>query len=270
MNLNYVLRRLAYVLLPDKLLHALKKLYYPYLLRSLHESREPDLEVVRRLVGAGDSVIDVGANIGVYTVHLSEQVGPSGHVYSIEPFPITCDILNSNVKKLELSNVSVLNLAISDHEGMVYMEVPTSPLGYPNLYRARISALATEVGGVAVQARTLDGLITEIPEKQWALIKCDVEGHELECLKGAPSTVQGIRPAWLIEISTDPDYKGSKASEIFRLLEQQGYGAHWFDGMHLNERRPGDKSVNYWFLLPHHLQKLRESGLSIQQAAPRV
>jgi hypothetical protein len=74
-------------------------------------------------------------------------------------------------------------------------------------------------------------------------------------------------PAWLIEISTDPDQVDSKASQIFQLLGQHGYWAHWFDGERLNKRRPGDRTLNYWFLTPEHLETLRRSGMSVRDDA---
>jgi len=85
-------------LLPEPALHRLKRVYYPYLLALLPDSwQERDTSVIRHLVRAGDSVLDIGASFGGYTRFLSTLVGPSGHVYSFEPNPTVCEYLSHNV-----------------------------------------------------------------------------------------------------------------------------------------------------------------------------
>src|SRR5205085_124602 len=71
-------KRLALRFLPDRVLQKLKKIHYAKALRAASELGEPDLKVVRHLVGPGSHVIDVGANFGVYTKFLAELVQPSG------------------------------------------------------------------------------------------------------------------------------------------------------------------------------------------------
>ena len=82
--------------LPDSLLTILKKIHYARIVRQISESDEPDLIVLRHLIEKGQCTADLGANIGVYSKYLSEYVGPSGRVISVEPVPLTYDILCSN------------------------------------------------------------------------------------------------------------------------------------------------------------------------------
>ena len=101
---------------------------------------------------------------------------------------------------------------------------------------------------VTVQAKTLDSIHAEIGQPRIAFIKCDIEEHELECLKGAGRLINHSHPTWLIEIKGDPDDPNSRAYQTFSLLHQAGYKAFILKGSQLQERQPGEMSVNYFFL----------------------
>jgi hypothetical protein len=96
------------------------------------------------------------------------------------------------------------------------------------------------------------------------LIKCDVEGHELACLQGARRLLEKEKPAWLIEVSSDPDCAGSQASDLFGLLEQAGYRAFRWQASRLVPRRRGDRWVNYFFLTGAHIELLRGRGVAVE------
>src|SRR5262249_676416 len=162
-----------------------------------------------RLVRPGSHVIDVGANFGLYTKFLSELVEETGRVYSVEPVALTYQILVSNLKRLRLHNVEPFNLAISEDEGDAEMQIPRYPSGGENFYDARIvTALSSEsIRTVKVHSRPLDDLFGDL--RQIDFIKCDVEGHELACLRGATTILRKAKPAWLIEVSGNPDNRHS-------------------------------------------------------------
>src|SRR5439155_9258522 len=95
-----------------------------------------------------------------------------------------------------------------------------------NLFEARIaggvSAVSSGSRTVSVSTRTLDSLIPW-EERKITFVKCDVEGHELECLRGAESILKHSKPSWLIEIWGDLDEEGSRAMKTVRYLEKFGY-----------------------------------------------
>lgn len=248
-------KKTVLTLLPRNFLQVLKRFHYLRTVRAISETDEPDLRVLKYLLEPGNYVADIGANIGVYAKYLSQCVGSQGRVISVEPIPPTFDILRSNVEKLRLTNVEVKNYAISDSERQVKMQVPKYGSGGENFYEARIEDSKAE--GVersfVVPATTVDTLLSAEPALHF--IKCDVEGHELNCIKGAQKTIARFRPAWLIEIS------GAFRDETFRLLKSSGYDAFWFDGGKLRPQGPATTSVNYFFLAPPHLERLREKGL---------
>jgi FkbM family methyltransferase len=262
-------KRFALRFLPERLLQNLKKFHYARKLRRSPESAEPDLRVVKHLVRPGARVIDLGANIGVYTQYLAGLVGPFGKVFSIEPVPQTYEILVSNIDQLGLINVQTFNVAVSGRDGVVYMEVPQYAAGGENYYEARIIATpgATTRRVVEVPARTLDGLFG--PEDRIEFVKCDVEGHERVCLSGAAKLLRASRPAWLIEVSGNPDRADSPAADLFAFLASHGYEAYRFDGQLLRKRIPGDRSVNYFFLTPAQVARLPRTLFDGGQAEVR-
>lgn len=235
--------------LPPKVLREVKKLYYAFLLKNYSEGKEADFQIVKKLVATGQYVVDVGANVGVYANFLSKIVGPEGKVFSIEPIPGTCEILKSNVKKLRLANVKVFCCAVSDTCGKAVMETPCYQGGTENIYESKI--VADNTGSSAprfeVELRSLDSLFAGL-DRKISFIKCDVEGHELNVLKGAMRIIADFKPSWLIEISGDPDDANSSAFRTFHFMEERGYQAFWFDGLVLNKRKKGDRSTNYFFL----------------------
>jgi FkbM family methyltransferase len=252
-----MLKRFVLTVLPEPALQPIRRGYYARMLRRGEEDPEPDLPLLAEFVHVGDCVADIGANVGVFTKPLSRFVGREGLVYAVEPIAVTFDVLCSNVRKLGLVNVRPLNYAISDRDGSAVMEVPLRPTGWEDFYRARVvtDEGARRRGCVRVDRRTIDSLWAD-SDRPLSFIKCDVEGHELDCLRGARRVLARWAPAWLLEVTGDPDRPDSAAHAAFELLAGRGYRAFWFDGERLHRRRPGEISINYWFLTPEHFDRL--------------
>lgn len=254
------LKRQCFRYLPEPLLQSLKERHYTRMLRSFTFDEEPDLVVVQHLVDPGHTAIDVGANVGVYTKVLSELVGPAGRVISVEPVPQTFRILSHGIRSLGLANVRAINAAISDRNATVTLEVPKYGTSGDNYYQAHVVGsgeerqLHAENQRVQAQSLTLDSVAAGLDHVSF--IKCDVEGHELACITGSESIIRTHRPAWLIEVSGDPDAPGSGASRLFELLKHESYGPWLFDGEVVRRRRSGDHSINYFFLTDAHVEKL--------------
>jgi FkbM family methyltransferase len=255
---------MAWKILPHSMVQFIKKRHYLKVLCSPLLKKDPELKVVQYLAKPGDSVIDIGANIGIYTKILSELVGPDGHVYSIEPFPPTFEILCYNVRKLRLDNVEAINVAVSDKNAVVTMAIPYNPSGAETHYRASIVKDQVNIKNemTNVQAITIDSRFLMMSDTI-SFIKCDVEGHELACIKGAAKFLTQSQAAWLIEVSGEPGDRDSAAYSVFKLLQNQDYFAWWYDGDKLRKYSPGDNSTNYFFLKENHIDTLKESELEL-------
>lgn len=151
----------------------------------------------RKYIGSGDTVVDIGANIGMHTVLASSLVGPSGTVIACEPDPQSLVLLSKCVITNRLSNVKVYGLAIGDHAGSVDLHV--------DLRTARTTSLLPSAWSPDKQSRfplrcgqsTLDRVTEAL--KAVSLVKVDVEGAELAVLKGGQESIRRWRPVVLIE-----------------------------------------------------------------------
>jgi FkbM family methyltransferase len=243
-------KAVAWHVLPRGVLQQVRRRHY-YRVLARDSADEPELGVLGFFVKPGACVIDAGANFGLYTKALADLVGPSGRVYSIEPVPDTFDILTFNVARLGLKNVVPLKYALSDADGeRVSLVVPKQgPFGLENPYRARIVRAPAAGREVMAETCTLDRLLAERPGHV-AFVKCDVEGHELVCLRGAMDLIRRCRPTWLIEVSGDPRTVGSSASSLFTFMEQFEYRTYVVDHKALRRWRPDEAPRDNYFFVP--------------------
>jgi len=241
--------------LPDALLLPLKRVRYLAAVRSFWS---PEATVMVALVEAGDRVLDIGAYAGWYTHVLSKAVGPGGQVYSFEPIPHTFALLSSCVRRLRMQNVTLFNYAASRETGRAVMTVPRYPTGGENFHQASLVAEAgeaTDLRRIAVELRAVDSVLPASTHPI-TFIKCDVEGHEADALAGAARTIERDRPALCVEVTGDADAVGSASHRIVTWLDELGYQAYWLDAGRMVRRRPGDRSVNYFFLTASQLSRL--------------
>jgi len=244
MKLFIIAKKMAKKILPEVLLNNIKRKHYLKVLRNFDPNEEQDLAVVKLLVEKNETTIDIGANIGIYTKYFSEYVGTKGRVLAFEPIRITYDFLKRNTKELNLKNVICYNIALSDSNGEVIMEIPSVIAG-ENYFRARIikkKDLDQKLRTYRIQTLILDE-IKEIDHNNISFIKCDVEGHELSVLKGSRKTILASKCPLLVEVNEDPLYD-ENALSVFNFLIELKYKPFWYDGKNLNKYKEGDRSVN--------------------------
>ncbi len=222
----------------------------------------PEFTVIRNLIKQGDIVLDLGANFGWYTKFMADIVQSEGKVFSFEPIPMNYKVLDGIVHSLQLRNVQTLHYAVSDNNGIQTMVVPLTGTGEENLYEAKIVEVNTtsDMHTIKVETRTLDSLFVDLPQSI-EFIKCDVEGHELKCLRGAEKIIEKFHPAWMIEIWGDPDDVQSQGYQTFKLLSESGYQTYIFDGKYLSKRKLGEQQTDYFFLTPSHIKRLESTNL---------
>lgn len=187
------LKRLS-SMLPLRIQQKLKRLHFA---RQIHSGRfttsEPEYAHLEEWVTSGDWVIDVGANVGHYTVQLSRLAGPSGRVLAFEPVRDTFELLAHIVSITEASNVSLFNVAASYQIGIAGMSAPQFASGLTNYYMAHLTRGDTEFNVLTIPIDSL------IPPKRVTLIKIDVEGHELQALRGMQALLQRDAPRLIVE-----------------------------------------------------------------------
>jgi FkbM family methyltransferase len=152
---------------------------------------EPDsIGMVSEHLGAGATFIDVGADIGYYSLKAAPIVGPAGHVIAIEPNPEALGRLRVNLSASKANVVAVAPVACSDAEGVLELYVaPTSNVGETSLSKTNASQEGPISRAVKVRARPLDDIVRESGSVRVDAIKIDVEGAEYLVLKGAVQTL---------------------------------------------------------------------------------
>ncbi len=168
----------------------------------------------------GDIVVDIGANIGRYTLIASKRVGSNGKVVAIEAHPGNFEMLNRNIKLNRLTNVIPLNYAAYSKETKIKLYFPSKESRH-TIYNTVMSDRAqNEEKFVEVNANTLDYILQQqkgIKQEQVNWIKIDVEGAEFEVLKGAHNLLLNSKNiVLLMEVHGSPnDYK-RKLEEFIR------------------------------------------------------
>src|SRR5215211_8079067 len=168
----------------------------------------------------GDIVVDIGAHMGRYTIISSKRVGANGKVVAIEAHPGNFEMLNSNIKLNQLTNVIPLNYAVHSKETKVKLYLPSGESGFTKYNTIMPNWINTREKFVEVNANTLDYLLqlNEIRQEEVNWIKIDVEGAEFEVLKGATNVLSKSKDiAILMELHGPPDVYRPKVEEFVNL-----------------------------------------------------
>jgi len=158
-------------------------------------SWEPlETEVVRRLCRAGDYVLDIGGNIGWYSVVAAKTIGPSGRIMTFEPDPDNFEILSRNLAMVPGAQTLPKHAAVSDSEGALKLYIDPENRG-----DHRIFDDGTERPYINVRTSTLDAILADEPRLP-DVVKSDTQGSEARILRGARATfARGWRPVLVME-----------------------------------------------------------------------
>jgi FkbM family methyltransferase len=173
----------------------------------------------------GELVIDVGAYIGSYTLEASKAVGSEGKVIAIEAEPSFFNSLLFNVQLNQADNVTPLNLAAWDKEAMLELHT-----GYAS---PSLIGLPRELSKpIKVEAMPLDKILAKVGVDKVDWVKIDVEGAEVEVLRGMGKTIgQSPKLKLVVEVHHD------KGAECLSILRRKGYQVRWLDKTHFLSSR---------------------------------
>jgi len=183
-----------------------------------------DREFFTRYLSPGDTVVDVGANIGLVSLTLSRLVGEQGRVYAFEPHPRVYEYLLGNIAINRVENIHAFNVALGDSEGVVRF-----------VDRRRgdnRSSVASDGRGIAVPCHRLDRF--DLPAVPLALVKIDVEGYEKFVVQGAKPLLDRLSCIYFEAIERNIKTLGYTLRELLDLLISHGF--HILEGSR-NEAR---------------------------------
>jgi len=172
-------------------------------------------KIFYKFIKEGDIVVDIGANIGYYTLIFSRIVG-LGKVYAFEPETANFDLLNKNISENKLDNILPYKLALSNKSGVGALKFGEHTHGGGTILED-----GRNFGEEAVDVATLDEFFAG---KRVDFIKMDVEGGEFNILKGGEET---LKKAWGVLTEFMPQdlakNKTCDPEEFVKLLEESGF-----------------------------------------------
>lgn len=174
----------------------------------------------KQLAKKGDVIVDIGANMGYYTLLASKIVGDSGKVYAFEPDPTNYSVLCKNVALNEIKNAITIQKAVSDKNGSMTLYLDGKDIGAHTLYKngkARKS--------VVVDSITLDEYFKG-KEYPINIIKMDIEGAEMAAMRGMGKIIKlnddlkifmEFHLPWIRRAGVSPEYFTSQLLEYYNF-----------------------------------------------------
>ncbi len=173
------------------------------------------------LIKPGITMFDVGANVGDVSLHAAKFVGASGKVYAFEPDYINFKRLSANIELNNFRQLIAINKGLGDKPGKFTIGV----VDEGNRGMNRITGVSTkETASNTIDVTTMDILFQEMKIDKVDVIKIDVEGFEMNVLKGGTEVISKHHPVFFIELD-DNNLKdqGSSATQLVDFLESKGY-----------------------------------------------
>ena len=164
--------------------------------------------------------MDVGAGLGAESLLFSQLVGPQGRVIAVEAHPHTYELLTGTVAANQLENVECRHVAVSDRVGMTRITSQSSEMH-------QLNRLVKSGEGVDVPTQRIDALLREAGVSEVNFLKMNIEGAEVDALRGAAETLRHTRNIcvgchdFLAEESGDDAYRTSHA--VDQILADAGF-----------------------------------------------
>lgn len=224
--MNRLLHRLLYRLLPlRQYLAVVSRLYFITLWLG-RGRRSRAMEYVYHLpalVREGDAVIDIGANLGYYSLPLSRIVGDSGCVMAVEPVPVICEVLKGNLRRRH--NVRILNYALGEENRPIEMANDSvAAAGYFGTGRNFVAdgrnGNTAQGSAMRFEAQMRRGSELFADMERIDFIKCDIEGYECVVLGEMMPLIRRHRPTLLVESGDD------NRRRLVAMFGAEGYKAY--------------------------------------------
>lgn len=180
----------------------------------------------------GDVAVDVGAHSGAHLFPLVKAVGSTGHVYAFEPIAELCEKLEDRLKRSDTGNVTLHQLALSDQSGEANFSYFANRPAFSGLKR-RKTPFDDKEGGLTtrrVRQAKLDDMLP--PALRVSAIKLDIEGGELQALRGATACLTWSRPLVVFENGrqSSANVYGYSQDDFFSFFDGVDMQVFWLSG----------------------------------------
>src|SRR5438876_11406302 len=241
---------------------ALPSIWLQWHLMHRPKSAERELSYLGKVVSPDAITVDVGANCGLYTRRLARL---SRQVHAFEPSQQMARLL----RRTSARNVSVHEIALSDHDGDAELFIPQGDDGL--VYGLASLEARADPSARIVSAHVPIARLDAVIDQDVAFVKIDVEGHELNVLNGAVELLERCQPVFLVE--AEDRHRADATRSVFEFFRGKSYRGFFLEGddvIAVNEFRPeslqdtdalepdgGRKAgrcyVNNFFFFPQHL-----------------
>ena len=182
-------------------------------LKNYGEWSEGENIIMSQFISEGDTVIDIGANVGTTVLSLSKKVSNKGKVIAFEPQDIVSQCLQANLTLNDITNVTVYNLAVSNNTGWAYIN------DQDFVEKGRYGEAGISETGTRIKTVTLD----ELELDNCKLIKIDVESHEWEVIQGGQEFLKKHIPVLYMEAKKDVE----GTEKYLKWLMNNGWKCYW-------------------------------------------
>lgn len=186
-------------------------------------SHEPfETQFFEENVKPGDVIVDIGANIGYYTLYFAKKVTDQGHIYAFEPDPINFGLLEKNIEINEYKNITAVNKAVSNKNEKIKLYICEENRGDHRTYDSQEGREFVEINATHLDAYFLDF------KKQINLIKMDIQGAEYKAIQGMANLLKRKQDVKLV-IEFWPyglALAGADAKDLFLLLQDIGFSIY--------------------------------------------
>lgn len=183
------------------------------------KNKYPELFYLKELIKPGFVCVDIGANVGYYSVFLSQYASTNGSVHAVEPVDLFAGIFKKNTRVFALKNITL-------HQTALGGENKTIKMGTPVINGVFRHGLTKVVDDKTTDLKTYD-VAMQVPDELFAnlqrfdFLKCDVEGYEVHLMPHFIKTISKFKPCIQMEIST-----AQNRNIIFDLFLPLGYHIH--------------------------------------------
>lgn len=202
-----------------------------------------EITFTKKVLRENDIVLDIGANIGLFSIIASKIVGERGKVIAYEPSPITYKRLVENIEMNKLQNIVTRPVGLSEKQGKLKFNVSNNGFDAWNTF-AQNDTDGRFQESILVNVETLDAELDLIDKADIAFVKIDVEGWEKFVLLGGRDFFNKYEPIVMVEFTEENTFQaGYFVQEIYDCLKNWGYT--WYRLSENGDITPETRSLHY-------------------------
>ena len=195
-----------------------------------YEFEDDEIDFLYLLLNSGDIVLDIGANIGLFSIHAGRIVGPAGRVFAFEPTPQTYSKLIENIELNRLKNVYANQIALSDYSGT--QDFFVSEEGHDAFNSIVKPGRGEKYSVVNVNTTSLDDYVDKFDLLgKVQFVKIDVEGWEVPLFNGGRKFfLDPNAPVLMVEFTeSNASNAGYSCQQLYKIIMSYGYTIYTYD-----------------------------------------